>query len=247
MVEEKLALDWSPEQVARWLERTFPDRPEMRVSHETIYLSLFVQARGALRRQLAAHLRSGRVMRRSKVHTSHGHGKGQIVGAVTISERPAEVEDRAVPGHWEGDLLLGGGHTQMATLVERQTRFVMLVHLPGGRSTEHVVDRLAAHVCTLPVQLRRSLTWDRGHEMAEHVRFSIDTGVAVYFCDPKSPWQRGTNENTNGLLRQYFPKRASLAGYSQDDLDAVAERLNGRPRRTLGWMTPSEKLAEVLR
>ena len=219
----------------------------MQVSHETIYLSLFVQARGALRRELAAHLRTGRAIRRSKVRSTRGHGQGQIVGAVAISERPAEVEDRAVPGHWEGDLLLGGGHTQIATLVERQTRFVMLVSLPEGRSTDHVVDRLAVQVRTLPVQLRRSLTWDRGLEMAEHVRFSVDTGVAVYFCDPKSPWQRGSNENTNGLLRQYFPKRAGIGGYSQEDLDAVAERLNARPRRTLGWLSPSEKLVEVLR
>ena len=247
VVEDKLALDWSPEQIARWLERSFAHDPEMQVSHETIYLSLFVQARGALRRELAAHLRTGRAIRRSKVRSTRGHGQGQIVGAVAISERPAEVEDRAVPGHWEGDLLLGGGHTQIATLIERQTRFVMLVRLPEGRSTDHVVDRLAAHIRTLPVQLRRSLTWDRGLEMAEHLRFSVDTGVAVYFCDPKSPWQRGSNENTNGLLRQYFPKRASIGGYSQEELDAVAERLNGRPRRTLGWLSPSEKLVEVLR
>lgn len=217
-MEDKLALDWSPEQVARWLERNFADDPEMQVSHETIYLSLFVQARAALRRELAAHLRTGRTIRRSKVRSAHGHGQGQIVGAVTISERPAEVADRAVPGHWEGDLLLGGGHTQIATLVERQTRFVMLVRLPEGRSTEHVVDRLTAHIRTLPVQLRRSLTWDRDLEMAQHLRFSVDIGVAVYFCDPKSPWQRGSNENTNGLLRQYLPKRASVGGYSQEAL-----------------------------
>ena len=246
IVEDKLQLDWSPEQITRWLRREFPNDAEMWVSHETIYLSLFVQAKGALRKQLTEHLRTGRTTRRSKVHTSRGHGRGQIVGAVTISERPAEVEDRAVPGHWEGDLLLGAAHSQIATLVERQTRFVMLVRLPDGRSTSHVVDALAAHVVTLPDQLRRSLTWDRGLEMADHARFTIDTGVAVYFCDPKSPWQRGTNENTNGLLRQYFPKRASIAGYTQAELDAVAERLNGRPRRTLDWMTPSEKLAEVL-
>jgi IS30 family transposase len=247
VVEDKLALDWSPEQVARWLRRAFPDEGEMRVSHETIYLSLFVQARGALRKQLTQHLRTGRVVRRSKAHTARGHGRGQIVGAATISERPAEANDRAVPGHWEGDLLIGGAHSQIATLVERQTRFVMLVRLPDGRSTEHVVDQLAAHIGTLPAQLRRSLTWDRGLELAEHVRFSVATGVAVYFCDPRSPWQRGSNENTNGLLRQYFPKRANIAGYSQAELDAVAERLNGRPRRTLDWLSPSEKLLEVLR
>jgi IS30 family transposase len=246
VVEAKLELDWSPEQIARWLRREYPNNSEMWVSHETIYLSLFVQAKGALRKQLTEHLRTGRKTRRPKVRTARGHGKGQIVDAVTIRERPAEVEDRAVPGHWEGDLLLGSAHSQIATLVERQTRFVMLVRLPDGRSTAHVVDALAAHITTLPDQLRRSLTWDRGLEMADHARFTVDTGVAVYFCDPKSPWQRGSNENTNGLLRQYFPKRSSVAGYSQDELDAVAERLNGRPRRTLDWMTPSEKLAEVL-
>ena len=245
-VEAKLELDWSPEQVARWLVRSFPDEAEMRVSHETIYLSLFIQARGALRKQLAEHLRSDRVMRRSKAHSSRGRGRGQIVNAVTISERPAEVEDRAVPGHWEGDLLLGGARSQIATLVERHTRFVMLVSLPEGRSTEHVVDRLAEHVKTLPAQLRRSLTWDRGLELAEHARFTIDTGVQVYFCDPKSPWQRGSNENTNGLLRQYFPKGKRI-DHSQEELDAVAAKLNDRPRKTLDWMSPFEKLEEVLR
>jgi IS30 family transposase len=219
----------------------------MWVSHETIYLSLFVQSKGALRKQLTENLRTGRTTRRSKAHTARGHGRGQIVDALSISERPPEIEDRAVPGHWEGDLLLGGARSQIATLVERQSRFVMLVRLPQGRGTAHVVDALAAHITTLPDQLRRSLTWDRGLEMAEHSRFTVDTGVTVYFCDPKSPWQRGSNENTNGLLRQYFPKGQSMAGYSQADLDAVAERLNGRPRRTLDWLTPSEKLAEVLR
>jgi IS30 family transposase len=247
LVAGKLALDWSPQQVAGWLRRAFPDDAEMWVSHETIYLSLFVQARGVLAKQLTAHLRTGRVTRRPRAHSAHGHGRGQIVGAVAISERPPEADDRAVPGHWEGDLLVGGGHSQIATLVERQTRFLMLVRLPGGRGTEHVVDQLGVHIRTLPTQLRRSLTWDHGKEMAEHVRFSVDTGVAVYFCDPRSPWQRGTNENTNGLLRQYFPKRAGLAGYSQEDLDSIAERLNGRPRQTLDWLSPSEKLAEALR
>ncbi len=205
LVEKKLSLDWSPQQVAGWLRRAFPDQPEMWVSHETIYLSLYVQARGVLRRQLTAHLRTGRVTRRPRAHSAHGHGRGQIVGGVAISERPPDADDRAVPGHWEGDLLVGGGHSQIATLVERQTRFVMLVQLPKGRRTEHVVDQLGVHIRTLPAQLRRSLTWDQGKEMAEHLRFSFDTGVAVYFCDPRSPWQRGTNENTNGLLRQYFP------------------------------------------
>jgi IS30 family transposase len=246
-VAEKLGEDWSPQQIAGWLVREFPDEPEMRVSHETIYLTLFVQARGALKRELATHLRTRRMMRRSRAHTSSGHGRGQIVDAVTISERPAEVEDRAVPGHWEGDLLLGSGQSQIATLVERSTRFVMLVQLPKDRTTEHVVSALSSHVQTLPDQLRRSLTWDRGHELADHKRFTIDTGVQVYFCDPKSPWQRSSNENTNGLLRQYFPKGTSVAGFTQEQLDEVAAKLNGRPRQTLAWMTPSEKLDEVLR
>ena len=245
-VAGKLGEDWSPQQIAGWLVREFPDEPEMRVSHETIYLTLFVQSRGALKRELATHLRTRRMMRRSKSHTARGHGRGQIVDAIAIRERPAEVEDRAVPGHWEGDLLIGSGHSQIATLVERSTRFVMLVQLPNGRSTEQVVDALAEHVQTLPAQLRRSLTWDRGLELADHKRFTIDTGVQVYFCDPKSPWQRGSNENTNGLLRQYFPKGTSIAGFTQEQLDEVAAKLNGRPRQTLGWMTPSEKLDEVL-
>jgi IS30 family transposase len=247
VVAGKLGEDWSPQQIAGWLVREFPDEPEMRVSHETIYLTLFVQSRGALKRELATHLRTRRMMRRSKTHTSRGHGRGQIVDAIAISERPAEAQDRAVPGHWEGDLLIGSGRSQIATLVERSTRFVMLIRLPRGRSTEQVVGALAAHVQTLPAQLRRSLTWDRGLELADHKRFTIDTGVQVYFCDPKSPWQRGSNENTNGLLRQYFPKGTSVAGFSQEQLDAVAAQLNGRPRQTLAWMTPSEKLDEVLR
>jgi IS30 family transposase len=247
VVAAKLAEDWSPQQIAGWLARAYPDDPEMRVSHETIYLTLFVQARGALKRELAAHLRTRRVMRRPRTHTARGHGRGQIVDPVVISERPAEVEDRAVPGHWEGDLLIGSGHSQIATLVERQTRFVMLIRLPEGRSTEHVVAELSRHVQTLPIQLRRSLTWDRGLELAEHKRFTVSTGAQVYFCDPRSPWQRGSNENTNGLLRQYLPKRTSFAGHSQKELDAIAAKLNGRPRQTLDWMTPSQKLAEVLR
>jgi IS30 family transposase len=247
LVEEKLAEDWSPQQIAGWLVAEFPDDPELRVSHETIYLTLFVQSRGALRRDLAAHLRTGRAMRRARRSSVHGHGRGQIVDAVTISERPAETEDRAVPGHWEGDLLIGTRNTQIATLVERQTRFVMLVALPEGKTTRAVVDALARHIQTLPEQLRRSLTWDRGLEMADHKRFTIDTGVQVYFCDPKSPWQRGSNENTNGLLRQYFPKRSSMAKFTQDDLDEIAAKLNRRPRQTLGFLTPSQKLDEVLR
>jgi IS30 family transposase len=246
IVEAKLAENWSPQQIARWSRRTFPETPELQVSHEPIYVSLFVQARGALRKELTAHLRSKRTIRRGKTVTDRRLGKGQIVDPVTISERPAEVEDRAVPGHWEGDMLLGSGFTQIATLVERQTRFVMLIALPS-RSTDDVVPAITRHIQTLPEQLRKSLTWDRGNEMAKHAQFTIDTGVQVYFCDPRSPWQRGSNENTNGLLRQYFPKRTSLAGVSQDDLDAVARQLNDRPRMTLDWLSPSQKLEEVLR
>lgn len=247
LVVGKLAEDWSPQQITGWLIREFPDDPELRVSHETIYLTLFVQARGALRRELTAHLRTRRTVRQARSKKVHGHGQGQIVDAVSISERPAEVADRAVPGHWEGDMLVGTRDSQIATLVERQTRFVMLIALPHGKTTEAVVTAVTRHVQTLPDQLRRSLTWDRGNEFADHKKFTIATGVQVYFCDPRSPWQRGSNENTNGLLRQYFPKRASLAGYSQADLDAVAAKLNGRPRATLGFMTPAQKLAEVLR
>jgi IS30 family transposase len=246
MVEDKLRDDWSPEQISRWLRREFPDDPELQVSHETIYLSLFVQARGLLRKELTAHLRTRRMVRRGKTISDRGHGKGQIVGAIHISQRPAEAEDRAVPGHWEGDMLIGARFTQIATLVERQSRFVMLVALPS-RSTDDVVPAVAAHIQTLPDQLRKSLTWDRGTEMAKHAKFTVDTGVQVYFCDPRSPWQRGTNENTNGLLRQYFPKRTTLAGYSQADLDQIAAKLNRRPRKTLDWLSPTEKIAEVLR
>jgi IS30 family transposase len=205
-VDAMLALEWSPEQAAHWLARAFPDDPEMRVSHETIYLSLFVQARGALRKDLTAHLRTGRTIRRSTSHTARGRGRGQIVDAVSIRQR-GRPRSRIVPcPAMGGDLFLGGGHSPIATLVERQTRFAMLVRLPDGGSTEHVVDRLAAHVQTLPEQLRRSLTWDRGLELADHARFSVDTGVAVYFCDPRSPWQRGTNENTNGPAAPVLPQ-----------------------------------------
>ena len=244
-VARLLAQRWSPQQIAARLQRDYPDQHEMRVSAETIYQSLFVQSRGALRRELAACLRSGRTRRRAQGRTSRA---GQLRDMVLISERPAEVADRAVPGHWEGDLLVGrAGHSAIGTLVERRTRFVMLVQLPAGRSAAAVRDALAARILTLPQQLRRSLTWDQGKEMAEHHRFSVDTGVQVYFCDPHSPWQRGSNENTNGLLRQYFPKHVDLAAYDQAQLDVVAAELNGRPRQTLGWMKPSEVLAEVLR
>jgi IS30 family transposase len=246
MVEAKLELRWSPQQISGWLARTFPDDPEMRVSHETIYLSLFVQARGALRKELTRYLRSGHVSRRPLGHSTY-NGQGRLRGVLNIKQRPAEAEDRAVPGHWEGDLLCGKRMTAMATLVERHSRFVLLVALPDGHRADVVADALATKITTLPAQLHRSLTWDQGPEMAAHARFTSDTGITVYFCDPRSPWQRGSNENTNGLLRQYFPKRTDLAVHTQDDLDRVAAELNDRPRQTLGWMSPSEALARALR
>jgi len=245
VVEEKLEDWWSPQQVVLWLKRTYPDNPEMWVSHETIYLSLFVQGKGGLRRALTECLRTGRAYRRPKTKRAPS-GKGRIVDPVMISERPAEVEDRAVPGHWEGDLIMGKRQTAIGTLVERWSRFVMLFPLPDGHTAEAVRTALAAAVQRLPEQLWKSLTWDQGKEMAQHAQFSIDTGVDVYFCDPKSPWQRGTNENTNGLLRQYFPKGTDMSLLTQADLDEAARSLNGRPRQTLDGMSPSEKLAEVL-
>jgi transposase, IS30 family len=245
-VEAKLELRWSPQQISGWLVEQFPDDPEMRVSHETIYLSLFVQSRGALRKELTRYLRSGHTTRRPKGH-SVMNGQGQLRGTLNIRERPAEAEDRAVPGHWEGDLLMGKGMRAIATLVERKTRFVMLIALPNGHAADVVADALARKIVELPEQLRRSLTWDQGKEMASHARFTDETGVPVYFCDPRSPWQRGSNENTNGLLRQYFPKRTEIAHYTQAELDAVAAELNGRPRQTLGFKSPSQALDEVLR
>jgi transposase, IS30 family len=243
-VQGKLELAWSPEQISVMLAREFPDDPEMRVSHETIYQSLYVQGRGALRRELAACLRTGRALRKPRRSTAER--RGRIPGMVMISERPAEVADRAVPGHWEGDLIMGSANSAIGTLVERSTRFVLLLHLPGGRGADAVAAAMTEAMATLPEQLRRSLTWDQGPEMTLHAQISMDTGLAVYFCDPHSPWQRGSNENTNGLLRQYFPKGTSLAGYGKDDLDAVAAELNARPRKTLGWRTPAEALAQVL-
>ena len=245
VVEAKLELRWSPQQISGWLSVTYPDDPEMQVSHETIYLSLFVQSRGALRRELTRYLRRGQTSRRPQGHTTF-NGQGQLRGTVHISQRPAEVADRAVPGHWEGDLIFGRGMTAVATLVERQSRFVMLVGLPHGHTADVVAEALAAKIGELPRQLRGSLTWDHGKEMAQHAKFSVATGVPVYFCDPRSPWQRGTNENTNGLLRQYFPKRKELRP-TQAELDAVAAELNGRPRQTLGWKTPSQALDQALR
>ena len=246
-VEAKLEDNWSPEQISSWLADVHPDDPEMEVSHETIYQSLFVQGKGALRKELHTCLRSGRAMRRAKAYSKASHvGAGKLKNMVMISERPAEVADRAVPGHWEGDLIFGKKMTAIATLVERRSRYVMLCKLPNGYGAEAVRIALAKRILTLPANLRRSLTWDQGKEMAEHVRFSVETGVAVYFCDPKSPWQRGTNENTNGLLRQYLPKNADLSLYSQHQLNAIARSLNRRPRQTLGWMTPSRAFAEAV-
>jgi IS30 family transposase len=246
VVEGKLELRWSPQQIAAWLKLSYPDDQEMRVSHETIYLSLFVQARGALRKELFRCLRTGRARRRPQGLTVM-NGQGKIRGMVSISERPAEAADRAVPGHWEGDIIFGAGYTAIATLVERRSRFVMLVALPGGHSADSVADALSQAVTTLPDQLRRSLTWDQGKEMAEHARFSIVTGVPVYFCDPHSPWQRGSNENTNGLLRQYLPRRTDFKAVTQSDLDQIAAELNDRPRQTLKWKTPCQALDEALR
>jgi len=238
LVAEKLAEDWSPQQISGWLARTYPGEHALHVSTETIYRSLFVQARGVLRKELTAHLRTRRTIRQSRFATRKGQGRGGITDAVSIRERPPEVEDRAVPGHWEGDLLAGSANTHIATLVERQSRYLMLVKV-DGKDTETVVDALAAHVQTLPAQLRASLTWDRRMELADHKRFAIATEVDVYFCDPKSPWQRGMNENTNGLLRQYFPRKTDLSIYSQEELDAVAMKLNTRPRKTLAYETPA--------
>ncbi len=246
VVERKLEDLWSPEQISAWLAVQYLDDPEMRVSHETIYQSLFVQSRGALRHELHTCLRSGRAMRRAKAYTKGNVGQGQISDMVMISERPAEIEDRAVPGHWEGDLIFGKKMTAIATLVERHSRYVMLLKLPNGHSAEAVRKAMTTKILTLPTQLRRSITWDQGKEMAEHVQFTIDTGVQIYFCDPKSPWQRGSNENTNRLLRQYLPKKADLSQASQRELNAIARSLNTRPRQTLNWMTPSQAFANAV-
>ena len=242
-VEAQLELWWSPSQISRWLVRAYPDDEEMRVSHETIYQSLFVQGRGTLRKELWRSLRTGRAVRRPQGRAAST--KGQIRDMVMISERPAEIEDRAVPGHWEGDLIIGTHKSAIGTLVERHTRYVMLFQVPDN-TAESVRVALTETIKKLPEHLRKSLTWDQGKEMAQHATFTVDTGVRVYFCDPKSPWQRGSNENTNGLLRQYFPKGTNLSKVTQDQLDHAAHSLNTRPRQTLNDMTPSEKLAQVL-
>lgn len=242
IVASKLQGDWSPEQIAGWLKREFPDQDTMRVSHETIYRSLYIQARGVLKKELLRHLRSRRRMRRSLHASTEGQPRGQIIDGVSIRDRPAAVDDRAIPGHWEGDLLAGSRNSHIATLVERRSRFTMLVKVPG-KDTARVVTALSQHVRTLPAALRRSLTWDRGMELAQHKQFTLATKVQVYFCDPQSPWQRGTNENTNRLLRQYFPKGTDLSQHSQADLNRIALRLNQRPRKTLGFQTPAAILA----
>jgi len=241
LVAQKLALQWAPQQISGWLVTQFPDDQSMRVSHETIYKSLFIQARGVLKKELLAQLRSGRKMRQARAGARARQGNGQIVQAISIRERPAEAADRAVPGHWEGDLLAGTTRTHIATLMERRSRFVMLGKVPS-RDSATVVRALSQRILQLPTQLRRSLTWHRGAELAYHQRFTVATNVKVYFCDPHSPWQRGSNQNTNGLLRQYFPRGKSLAHYTQTQLDAIALRLNQRLRQTLGFKTPADIL-----
>jgi len=260
--DRRWAKSWSPEQISNRLQVDFPDDETMRISHEAIYQALYVQGRGALRRELVACLRTGRALRVPRARTQ-GRGKKFVTPEVMLSERPAEAEDRAVPGHWEGDLIIGLNKSAIGTLVERTTRFTMLLYLPpmdghgeiepikngpalAGHGAEAVRDAIAATIGTLPVQLRRSLTWDQGSEMAQHAKLRIDTALAIYFCDPHSPWQRGTNENTNGLLRQYFPKGTDLSKHSHGDLAAVAAALNGRPRKTLAWKTPAEALDQLL-
>jgi IS30 family transposase len=246
VVAGELTEYWSPQEISGRLKRDFPDDEEMRVSHETIYQTLFVQTRGGLRKELTAYLRTGREHRKPRPQVS-GERRGKLLNMVNISERPAEVEDRAVPGHWEGDLIIGAhGRSAVGTLVERATRYVLLLRLPGRHDAETVRKAMTTKILTLPASLRRTLTWDQGKEMADHVQFSIDTGVVVYFCDPHSPWQRGSNENTNGLLRQFMPKGTDLSIHSEADLDRFADLLNGRPRQTLNWMKPSEAFNELV-
>jgi IS30 family transposase len=245
IVASKLQLQWSPEQIAGWLKQVYASDEDCQVSHETIYRSLYIQARGALKKELLEHLRRSRNMRRSRHHTQKTDNHGRIVDTVSISDRPAAVEDRALPGHWEGDLLFGSHNSQIATLVERQTRYVMLVKV-AGKDTASVIDALISNARKLPQELYKSLTWDRGKEMADHKRFTLDTHIQVYFCDPHNPWQRGSNENTNGLLRQYFPKGLDLSAYPQEKLDEVARPLNERPRKTLNYETPAQRFHECV-
>jgi IS30 family transposase len=245
LVAKKLRRLWSPEQIAGWLKCTYPNDESSQVSHETIYKSLFIQARGALKKELQQHLRTQRAIRHSRHTSQKGNGKGQIKDMLLIRERPAAVEDRAVPGHWEGDLIIGTNNSQIATLVERHTRYVMLVKV-SNKNTETVINALIKQAHKLPSELYKSLTWDRGKEMHDHKRFTLATDIKVYFCDPKSPWQRGSNENTNGLLRQYFPKGTDLSVHSQAKLSAVARQLNERPRKTLGFQTPAERFNECV-
>ena len=244
LVAAKLKLEWSPQQIAGWLRATFPTNPAMRVSHETIYKTLFVQARGALKKELTAHLRTGRSRREPQRQAAAN--TASVVDGISIRERPAEVEDRAVPGHWEGDLLFGTVNTYIVTLVERSTRFCLLAKI-SSKDTKHVSAAIQKQICRLPAELRRSLTWDRGSELSGHADFTVETGIPVYFCDPRSPWQRGSNENTNGLLRQYFPNGKDISVHSQAELNRVARRLNGRPRMTLNWKSPAQALNELLR
>ncbi len=245
IVAEKLQLQWSPRQIAGWLKYTYPDDETYQVSHETIYRTLFIQARGALKKELLQHLRRTRAMRRSRHHTQKTDNHGRITDAVSIRERPAEAEDRAVPGHWEGDLLCGSNNSQIATLVERHTRLVMLVRVPS-KDTKTVINALIRQAHKLPRELYKSLTWDRAKEMADHKRFTLATDIKVYFCDPQQPWQRGSNENTNGLLRQYVPKGMDLSNVHQNRLNAVARRLNERPRETLNFRTPAERFSQCV-
>lgn len=245
LIARKLRLKWSPQQIAGWLKRMHPDEEHLRVSHETIYRSLYVQTRGVLKKELQECLRSARAIRRSRHATQKGLKLRKIKGAVPISARPPEVEDRAVPGHWEGDLIVGANNSYIATLVERQSRFVMLAKV-GNKDTQSVITALIKQARKMPKELYRSLTWDRGSEMTDHARFSIATKIDVYFCDPQSPWQRGTNENTNRLLRQYFPRGIDMSTYSQAKLSAVARQLNERPRKTLQYQTPAEKFEECV-
>jgi IS30 family transposase len=246
IVAEKLARQWSPQQIAGWLKTTYPKCPNLQISHEAIYRTLFIQARGALKKELQYHLRSGRVIRHARTATRKGQTRYQIVDAISIHERPPEIEDRSVPGHWEGDLLCGSRNTHIATLVERQSRFTLLVKI-RSKDAQSVASAMSKHIRKLPALLRQTLTLDRGPEFAAHKKFSVTSDVKVYFCDPKSPWQRGTNENTNRLLRQYFPDGTDLSQFSQAALNRIARRLNERPRKTLQYKTPASKLSEVLR